>query len=140
MLTSNGTCSTAGCENPSRWPRRNRGMGYCDSCLTHLVEACDATVMRLGDGPRERFRTRHNPCGAVVDVSLAMIRRGGWVCQMCKRSGNLAQMRQWPWYGDHADVWPVARQEQMLAAAGLRPLQPLGDADKNTPINVECLE
>ena len=139
-MSGNGACTTPGCGNQSRWSRRNRGLGFCDACLTALVTACDATVVRLGDGPRDRFRTRHNPCGAVVDVSLAMVRRGGWVCQMCRRGGNLAEMRQWSWYGSHAGVWPVARQEQMLAAAGLRPLQPLGDADKNTPVNVECLE
>ena len=140
MTSGNGACSSPGCTKESRWPRRNRGLGFCDPCLTALVQACDATVVRLGDGPRDRFRTRHNPCGAVVDVSLAMVRRGGWVCQMCKRTGLLAGMREYGWYAEHADVWPVARQEQMLAAAGLRPLEPLADADRNEPVNVECLE
>lgn len=140
MINSNGACSTPGCERQSRWPRRTRAIGFCDECLTALVEACDATVVRLGDDARARIRTQHNPCGAIVDVLLPMIRRGGWVCQMCKRTGSLAEMRQWAWYSDHTDVWPVARQEQLLAAAGLRPLQPLGDADKNEPVNVECVE
>lgn len=133
MTSSNGACSTPGCGNGSRWPRRNRGMGFCDACLTGLVQACDATVVRLGDGPRDRFRTRHNPCGAVVDVSLAMLRRGGWVCQMCKHGG-------WSWHSGWSGDWPVARQEQLFAAAGLRPLQPLGDAHRSDPVNVECIE
>ncbi|MGY1738376.1 hypothetical protein [Geodermatophilus sp. SYSU D00684] len=137
MTSGNGACSTPGCGNESRWPRRNRGMGFCDACLTGLVQVCDATVVRLGDGPRDRFRTRHDPCGAVADISLAMLRRGGWVCQMCKwlelgppyRAMNASRRD-----------WPVALQEQLLAAAGMRSVLPLGDADGFDPINYECLQ
>lgn len=133
--SGSGACSTPGCGNESRWPRRNRGLGFCDTCLTELVHAAGATVVRLG-GPQAKFRTRHDACGAVVDVSLAMIRRGGWVCQMCKwlelgpryRGMNAGR-------GD----WPVARQEQLLAAAGMRSLLPQADADGLEPVNVECL-
>lgn len=132
----NETCSTPACSNTSRWPRRNRSQGWCDACLTNMVQAAGATVVALGDGPRDRFRTRHDACGAVVDVSLAMIRRGGWVCQACKwlelgpryRAMNAVR-------GD----WLVARQEQLLAAAGMRSLLLLGDADGFDPVNVECL-
>ena len=84
------------------------------------MQACDATVVQFGDGARDRFRTKHNPCGAVVDVSLGMLRRGGWVCQMCKLSGTDPRGCV-----DYAPPWPVARQEQLFAAAGLRPLSPL---------------
>ncbi len=133
----NGACSTPGCGNESRWPRRNRGLGFCDPCLTRLVQACDATVVRLGNGPRDRFRTRHNPCGAVVDVSLAMVRRGGWVCQMCKWLQLGPRYRAM--HAGRGD-WPVALQEQLLAAAGMRSLLPLGDADGLEPVNVECLQ
>ena len=79
----------------------------------------------------------HNACAAVVDVSLAMLRRGGWTCQMCKwielspRNRRLGAVTQW---------WPVARQEQLLQAAGMRSLLPLGDADGDEPVNYECLD
>ncbi len=36
--------------------------------------------------------------------------------------------------------WSVARQEQLLLAANMRSLLPLGDADGDEPINYECLE
>jgi hypothetical protein len=138
-VSGNGACSTPGCGNESRWLRRNRGLGFCDACLTAQVEACAATVVRLGDGPRERFRTRHNPCGAVADVSLAMIRRGGWVCQMCKWA-ELGPDNRRLGAGHLREGWPVARQELLLGAAGLRSLLPLGDADGDEPINYECLQ
>ncbi|WP_143139122.1 hypothetical protein [Lentzea waywayandensis] len=72
-----------------------------------------------------------------MDVSLPMIRRGDWTCQMCKwielgpESRRMGAVTQW---------WPVERQEQLLRAAGMRPLLPLGDSDGHEPINYECLE
>lgn len=35
--------------------------------------------------------------------------------------------------------WPVARQEQLLAAARMRSVLPRADADGLDPVNVECL-
>jgi hypothetical protein len=116
----------------------------CHDLLTLVVVesarrliACDATVVRLGDHARARFRTRHNPCGAVVDVSLPMLRRGGWTCQMCKWTGLGPRNRA---LGAVTQQWSVARQEQLLLAANMRSLLPLGDADGDEPINSECLE
>lgn len=114
-----------------------RSLGWCDFCLTDLVAAAGATAIKLGDGPRERFRTRHNACGAVVDVSLPMMRRGGWVCQICK---HLESGPRWRALGAVTQEWPVARQEQLLIAAGMRSLLPLADADGHDPINVECTQ
>ncbi|GHH57942.1 hypothetical protein GCM10017774_78540 [Lentzea cavernae] len=42
--------------------------------------------------------------------------------------------------GAVTEWWPVARQEQLLRAAGMRSLLPLGDADGDEPINYECDE
>lgn len=133
-------CSTLGCSRTSRWPRPRRTVGFCDECLVEMVQACSASVVTLPNGPRDRIRTRHDPCAAIVDVSLAMLRRGGWVCQMCRRTQNLANLRTQSWYLDQDRVWPVALQEQVLTTAGLRPLHPLGDADRDEPVNVKCLE
>ncbi|GEP37743.1 hypothetical protein NPS01_14060 [Nocardioides psychrotolerans] len=69
-----------------RWPVHPRGKTWYDDHLTAMIEACGATAIRLGNGPGELFRTRHGPCGAVVDVTLTMIRCGGWVCQWCRRA------------------------------------------------------
>ena len=35
-----------------------------------MIAACAATAILLGCGPGESFRTRHTPCGALVDVTL----------------------------------------------------------------------
>lgn len=135
----NGTCSTPSCQNESRWPRVRRAIGFCDHCLTELIAKCDATPVTFGDEACARFRTRHNPCGAIVDISLPMIRRGGWVCQMCKWIQHGIENRRLG-YPNLVGDWPVERQEQVLTAAGMRSLHPLGDQDGNDPLNVECLE
>lgn len=136
-VTVTTQCGAPRCGRESRWPRRNRTVGFCDECLTALTAACNATVVGLGDHARDRFRTRHNPCGAVVDVSLSMLRRGGWTCQMYKWIDLGPRNRA---LGAVTAQWPVARQEQLLRAASMRSLLPLGDADGEEPINYECLE
>ncbi|ACU37521.1 hypothetical protein [Actinosynnema mirum] len=72
-----------------------------------------------------------------MDVSLPMIRRGGWTCQMCKWIELGPRNRL---LGAVTEHWSVARQEQLLLAANMRSLLPLGDADGDEPVNYECLE
>jgi hypothetical protein len=66
-----------------------------------------------------------------------MIRKGGWVCQMCKA---YTAGPEWRLRGAATQEWPVARQEQLLVAAGMRSLLPLGDGDGHDSINYECLQ
>lgn len=134
------TCAAAGCESVGRWPVSPRGKAWCDAHLEAMVTACDATALRLGDGPGALFRTRHNPCGAVVDVTLPMIRRSGWVCHWCKCASQTAQIAAYPFRVRQADPCLVAEQEAVLASAGMRSLLPLGDQRWGDPLNVECLE
>lgn len=138
-MMGNGACGTPGCERESRWPKRGRISGFCDECLFALVADCGATVISLGDDARSRFRTRHDPCAAIVDVSFPMIRRGGWVCQMCKWAAH-GQWNRDSGFENLSSAWPVAKQEQLLAAASMRSIHPLGDQDGNDPLNVECLD
>lgn len=127
-------CATEACANPSRWPRPRGRTGFCDACLTGFAHGQSATVLRLGDDARARFRVRHDPCGAVTDVSLPMLRKG-WVCRMCKLVGLTAQ----GWVQGH-DVWSLDRQEQLLTVAGFQPLAPLVDnCHADYPLNVECV-
>ncbi|WP_326959555.1 hypothetical protein [Amycolatopsis sp. NBC_01286] len=58
---------------------------------------------------------------------------------MCKWIEHGAENRRLG-YPNLVGDWPVERQEQLLAAAGMRSLHPLGDQDGNEPLNVECLE
>lgn len=58
---------------------------------------------------------------------------------MCKWIEHGAENRRLG-YPNLVGDWPVERQEQLLAAAGMRSLHPLGDQDGNDPLNVECLE
>lgn len=108
-----------GCLNPSRWPRPRRRVGSCDGCLTRLAAAQSSTALGLGDDARARFRVRHDPCGAVTDISFPMLRRG-WVCRMCKLGAVTAQ--EWV---RGPGVWSLDRQEQLLTVAGFRTLSPL---------------
>ena len=90
-------------------------------------------MLRLGHDARARFRVRHEPCGAVTDISLPMLRRG-WVCRMCKLGGLRA--RGWI---QGPGVWSLDRQEQLLTVAAFRPLSPLVDnCYADYPLNVEC--
>lgn len=115
-----------------------RGKTWCDGHLSAMIAACDAATVQLGNGPGDLFRTRHNPCGAVVDVTLPMIRRGGWVCRWCKEAGDAAKFAALPIAGNNACL--VGAQESILAAAGMRSLLPLMDQTQAEPLNVECLE
>lgn len=128
-------CSTAGCMNPSRWPRPRRRLGFCDECLTRFASKQSTTMLRLADDPLGRFRVRHDPCGSLMDVSLPML-RNGWICRMCK----FVSMTASGWRQSR-DVWSMDRQEQLLVVAGFRPLAPLVDnAPGDHPVNVECTE
>lgn len=110
-------------------------VGFCNECLTHFAAQHSAVVLRLGDDARSRFRVRHEPCGAITDVSLPMLRRG-WVCRMCKLRGLTAT----GWIQGHGE-WSLDRQEQLLTVAGCRALAPMIDnCPADFPMNVECLE
>ncbi|VXC50069.1 hypothetical protein [Nocardioides sp. AX2bis] len=126
-------CASEGCRSPSRWPRPRRRIGFCDTCLNKFAAAQTATMLRPGGDARARFRVRHEPCGAITDVSLPMLHKG-WVCQACK----LASLTASGWVQGRGS-WSLERQEQLMTVAGLRPLSPLLDnALGDQPVNVEC--
>lgn len=134
------TCTHQGCSALGRWPVLPRGKTWCDAHLDAMVAACGATALRLGEGPSELFRTRHDACGAVVDVTLPMIRRGGWTCQWCRRALNAARTAELPFTVRDSQPCSVGEQEAVLAAAGMKSLSPLGLQTWGEPLNVECLE
>lgn len=68
-----------------------------------------------------------------------MIRRCGCVCQLRKWIQHEIKNRRLE-YPNLVGNWPVERQEQVLAAAGMRSLHPLGGQYGNDPLNSECLE
>lgn len=119
-------CATEGCTSTSRWPRPRRRIGFCDSCLTRFASARSATMIRPGSDARARFRVRHEPCGAITDVSLPMLRKG-WVCRMCTLGGLTTQ----GWVQGRGE-WSLERQEQLMIVAGLRPLITLADNSPGT--------
>lgn len=134
-LATMDVCATRGCERPSRWPRPRGRLAFCDGCLDDMAAAHMAQIVHAGNDTRARFRVRHDPCGAIVDVSLPMLRRG-WVCQACK----LAALTASGWLQGRA-TWSLRQQTELLAAAGFIALEPLHDVSPgDLPVNVECLE
>lgn len=126
-------CASEGCSNRSRWPRPRRRIGFCDDCLSEFAVAQASTMLSLGDDARDRFRVRHESCGAITDISLPMLRKG-WVCRACK----LGSLTASGWVQGRGS-WSLDRQEQLMTVAGLKPLSPLLDnAAGDQPVNVEC--
>lgn len=116
-----------------------RGKTWCDACLERMISACGAAPLQLGDNPGDLFRTRHNACGAVVDVTLPMIRRGGWVCRWCKLTADTRQALEYSFTIFQTRPITVEEQEAVITAAGMRSLIPLVPQPWGAPLNVECL-